>query len=209
MQAMIVPGFRIPAKLILQPENHRRRVRSPNSPARARTRPSVSGAFVVRGAIPTLCVASVITMPKPDKTLVFLIDNFLLPTLTIPQLYRCRWQIELFFRSIKRHLRIKKFDGGSPNAIKTQISIAISVYMLLAIIRKRLRLDLSLHSTSQILSVTSREKMPISQALLRFDASTESVCSRNQLPLFNFDQTVAKHHISLFVRDSCWLYKST
>ena len=98
---------------------------------------------------------------ETNKTLVFLTNNFLLPTLTIPQLYRCRWQVELFFKWIKQHLRIKKFYGLSPNAVQTQIWIAISVYVLLAIVRKRLHLDLSLHSMSQILSVTLLEKMPI------------------------------------------------
>jgi hypothetical protein len=122
---------------------------------------------------------------ETNKTLVFLTNNFLLPTLTIPQLYRCRWQVELFFKWIKQHLRIKKFYGLSPHAVQTQIWIAISVYVLLAIVRKRLRLDLSLHSMSQILSVTLLEKMPILQAFSRFDASAELTASRNQLDLFN------------------------
>jgi hypothetical protein len=122
---------------------------------------------------------------ETNKTLIFLTNNFLLPTLTIPQLYRCRWQVELFFKWIKQHLRIKKFYGLSPNAVQTQIWIAISVYVLLAIVRKRLQLDLSLHSMSQILSVTLLEKMPILQAFSRFNAYNELADSRNQLTLFN------------------------
>jgi hypothetical protein len=122
---------------------------------------------------------------ETDKILVFLTNNFLLPTLTIAQLYRCRWQIELFFKWIKQHLRIKKFYGTSPNAVKTQIWIAISVYVLLAIVRKRLGLEHSLYSISQILSVTLLEKMPILQAFSCTDASTELATSRNQLTLFN------------------------
>jgi IS4 transposase len=81
---------------------------------------------------------------ESDKILVFLTNNFHLPTLTITQLYRCRWQIELFFKRIKQHLRIKEFYGLSPNAVQTQIWIAISVYVLLAIVRKRLGLELNL-----------------------------------------------------------------
>jgi len=88
---------------------------------------------------------------ETDKTLVFLTNTFLLPTLTVAQLYKCRWQVELFFKWIKQHLRIKKFYGLSPNAVKTQIWIAIAVYVLLAIARKRLRLELSLYSMIQIL----------------------------------------------------------
>ena len=120
-----------------------------------------------------------------DKTLVFLTNNFLLPTLTIAQLYRCRWQIELFFKWIKQHLRIKKFYGLSPNAVQTQIWIAISVYVLLAIIRKRLRLELGLYPMSQILSVTLFEKMPLLQALSHIISSNELAASCNQLDLFN------------------------
>jgi hypothetical protein len=121
---------------------------------------------------------------ETDKTLVFLTNNFLLPTLTIAQLYRCRWQIELFFKWIKQHLRIKKFYGLSPNAVKTQIWIAIAVYVLLAIVRKRLRLELSLYSMSQILSVTLFEKMPIFQAFSQINPLTELAGPHNQLTLF-------------------------
>jgi hypothetical protein len=122
---------------------------------------------------------------ETEKTLVFLTNNFLLPTLTITELYRRRWQVELFFKWIKQHLRIKKFYGLSPNAVKTQVWIAISMYVLLAIIRKRLRIELSLYSMTQILSVTLFEKMPILQAFSNISAPAELACSRNQLVLFD------------------------
>lgn len=119
------------------------------------------------------------------KTLIFLTNNFLLPTLTIAQLYKCRWQVELFFKWIKQHLRIKRFYELSPNAVKTQIWIAISVYVLLAIIRKRLGLELHLYPMSQILSLTLFEKMPLLQAFSQINRSTELEPSCNQLDLFN------------------------
>ena len=119
------------------------------------------------------------------KTLVFLTNNFLLPTLTIAQLYQCRWQVELFFKWVKQHLRIKKFYGLSPNAVKTQIWIAISVYVLLAILRKRLGVDLSLYSMSQILSLTLFEEMPLLQAFSQINAPPELAPVCNQLDLFN------------------------
>ena len=122
---------------------------------------------------------------ETDKTLVFSTNNFLLPTLTVAQLYKCRWQVELFFKWIKQHLRIKKFYGLSPNAVKTQIWIAIAVYVLLAIARKRLRLELGLYSMTQIPSVTLLEKMPILQAFSQFNPSTELAVSSNQLALFD------------------------
>jgi hypothetical protein len=118
------------------------------------------------------------------KNLVFLTNNFLLPTLTIPQLYKCRWQVELFFKWIKQHLRIKKFYGLSPNAVKTQIWIAIAAYVLLAIIRKRLGLELSLYPMSQILSLTLFEKMPLLQAFSQINGSKELDRMHNQLNLF-------------------------
>jgi hypothetical protein len=99
------------------------------------------------------------------KTLVFLTNNFELPALTIAQLYRCRWQMELFFEWIKQHLRIKAFFGTSENAVKTQVWIAVSVYVLVAIVRKRLSLDASLHETLQILSLTLFETTPLDQLL--------------------------------------------
>jgi IS4 transposase len=119
-----------------------------------------------------------------QKTLVFLTNNFLLPSLTIPQLYKCRWQVELFFKWVKQHLRIKRFYGLSPNAVKTQIWIAISVYVLVSIVRKRLRLPLNLYPISQILSLTLFEKVPLLQALSQSYALEQMSTSRNQLDLF-------------------------
>lgn len=106
--------------------------------------------------------------PQTGKGLVFLSNNFTLPALTITQLYRGRWQIELFFKWLKQHLRIKAFYGTSANAVRTQIWIAIAVYLLVAILKKRLQLDSSLYTILQILSLTLFEKMPISQALAQF-----------------------------------------
>jgi len=100
-----------------------------------------------------------------DNDIVLLTNNFLLPALTITELYKCRWQIELFFKWIKQHLRIKAFYGRSFNAVKTQIWIAISVYVLLAVVKKKLKLDLNLYTILQILSVTIFEKEPLYQAL--------------------------------------------
>jgi Domain of unknown function (DUF4372)/Transposase DDE domain len=121
---------------------------------------------------------------ETDKRLVFLTNNFTLPASTIADLYRCRWQVELFFRWIKQHLRIKAFYGTSENALKTQIWIAISVYVLVAIVKKRLNLDGSLYRILQILSVSVFEKTPISQALADVDHSDLMEQSRNQLILF-------------------------
>lgn len=103
--------------------------------------------------------------PATGKALIFLTNNFNIPALTITQLYRGRWQIELFFKWLKQHLRIKAFYGTSPNAVRIQIWTAIAVYLLVAILKKRLRLDASLYTILQILSLTLFEKMPISQAL--------------------------------------------
>ena len=122
---------------------------------------------------------------ETEKNLTFLTNNFLLPTLTIAQLYQCRWQVELFFKWVKQHLRIKKFYGLSPNAVKTQIWIAISVYVLVAIVRKRLGLDLSLYPRSQILSLTLFEKMPLLQAFSQINCPNKMDPSCNQLDLFN------------------------
>jgi len=120
-----------------------------------------------------------------QKTLIFLTNNFLLPSLTIPQLYKCRWQVELFFKWVKQHLRIKRFYGLSPNAVKTQIWIAISVYVLVSIVRKRLRLPLNLYPISQILSLTLFEKVPLLQALSQSYSLEQMSTSRNQLDLFH------------------------
>jgi hypothetical protein len=104
-----------------------------------------------------------------NKTLVFITNNFTLPASTIADLYRCRWQVELFFKWIKQHLRIKAFYGTTENAVKTQIWIAISIYVLVAIVKKRLKLEQSLYSILQILSVTLFEKTQLQQALSGFD----------------------------------------
>ena len=120
-----------------------------------------------------------------DKTLVFLTNNFMLPALTITELYRSRWQVELFFKWIKQRLRIKAFYGTSENAVKSQIWIAVSVYVLIAIIKKRLRLEPSLYTILQILSLTVFEKTPLEQ-LLNQDAHTLlAQDSANQLNLFD------------------------
>lgn len=119
-----------------------------------------------------------------NKTLVFLTNNFELPALTIARLYRCRWQVELFFKWIKQHLRIKAFYGTTENAVKTQIWIAISVYVLVAIIKKRLNLNHSLYTILQILSVTLLEKIPLLQALSFMDDVEEIDSYCNQLNLF-------------------------
>jgi len=120
---------------------------------------------------------------ETDKNLIFLSNNFILPSITIPQLYKCRWQIELFFKWVKQHLRIKSFYGTSENAVKTQVWIAISIYVLVAIIKKRLNLDMSLYTFLQILSVTVFEKVPIYQLLTEFDYTTREDDSSKQLKL--------------------------
>jgi hypothetical protein len=121
---------------------------------------------------------------EKNKHLVFLTNNFILPALTITELYRCRWRVELFFKWIKQHLRIKVFYGTTENAVKTQIWTAISVYVLVAIIKKRLNLDSSLYTILQILSVTVFEKTPILQALSSGRIPIPEVPTRNQLILF-------------------------
>lgn len=121
---------------------------------------------------------------QTKKRFKFLTNNFTLPAVTIAQIYKCRWQVELFFKWIKQHLRIKAFFGTSQNAVKTQIWIAVSVYVLVAIVRKRLKLELSLYQILQILSVTLFEKSPILQALQPADSIDESLDTANQLNLF-------------------------
>ena len=123
---------------------------------------------------------------ETNKRLVFLTNNFVLPALTIALIYKSRWQIELFFKWIKQHLRIKAFFGTSENAVKTQLWIAVSVYVLVAIIRKQLGLEVSLYQILQILSVTLFEKTPILQAFQTFDSQPDLVHSGNQLNLFDF-----------------------
>jgi uncharacterized protein DUF4372/DDE family transposase len=119
-----------------------------------------------------------------QQRLVFLTNNFLLPAFTITELYRCRWQVELFFRWIKQHLRIKAFYGTSLNAVRTQIWVALSVYVLMAIVKKRLQLDHSLYTMLQILSVRLFEKTPLLQAFSSIDARQQELTTTKQLILF-------------------------
>lgn len=123
--------------------------------------------------------------PETGKTLVFLTNNFQLPALTICALYKSRWQVELFFKWIKQHLRIKRFFGTSENAVKTQIWIAVSVYVLIAIIKKRLDLNVSLHTLLQILSVTVFEKIELTHAVAEPANSKNHAMLDNQLNLFD------------------------
>jgi len=122
---------------------------------------------------------------KNDRFLTFLTNNFFLPALNIALLYKLRWQIELFFRWIKQNLRIKTFYGTSENAVRTQIWVAISVYVLVAIIKKRMSIDLPLYSFLQVLSVTVFEKTPLNQLLTDSSAQSDFDDSCNQLLLFN------------------------
>jgi hypothetical protein len=124
--------------------------------------------------------------PQSGKTLVFLTNHFQLPALTICSLYKSRWHVELFFKWIKQHLRIKRFFGTSENAVKTQIWIAVSVYVLVAIIKKRLNLDASMHTLLQILSITLFEKLDLTEALTNLGPDQNDVDSFNQLNLFSF-----------------------
>ena len=122
--------------------------------------------------------------PETAKTLIFLTNNFVLPALTITELYRCRWQVELFFKWIKQHLRIKAFFGTSENAVKSQIWIAVSAYVLVAIVKKRLHLPASLYEILQILSLTMFEKLPLDQLLAPTISDQIQPLSDNQLILF-------------------------
>ena len=122
--------------------------------------------------------------PETAKTLIFLTNNFVLPALTITELYRCRWQVELFFKWIKQHLRIKAFFGTSENAVKSQIWIAVSAYVLVAIVKKRLRLPASLYEILQILSLTMFEKIPLDQLLAQTVSDEIQPISDNQFILF-------------------------
>jgi len=124
--------------------------------------------------------------PESGKTLVFLTNNTALPPLTIAALYKSRWQVELFFKWIKQHLRIKKFLGTSENAVKTQIWCAVSTYVLIAIVKKELQLKASLYTLLQILSVSVFEKTEISCALQLDPTQAESPATANQLTLFKF-----------------------
>jgi hypothetical protein len=122
--------------------------------------------------------------PETAKRLVFLTNHFRLPALTIAELYRQRWQIELFFKWIKQHLRIKAFFGTSENAVKTQIWIAVSVYVLVAIVKKRLNLSASLYEMLQILSLTMFERIPLDQLLMKAGTDENDGIAVNQLNLF-------------------------
>jgi hypothetical protein len=124
--------------------------------------------------------------PESANSLVYLTNQFQLPALTICALYKCRWQVELFFKWIKQHLRIKRFFGTSENAVKTQIWIAVSVYVLVAIIKKELRLQASLHTLLQILSLTLFEKLDLAEALTPHSFEINLIESSNQLDLFDF-----------------------
>jgi len=122
---------------------------------------------------------------ETQKNLIFLTNNFILPAKTIADLYRCRWQVELFFKWIKQHLKIKRFFGTSLNAVKTQIWIAVSTYLLVAIAKKKLKINQSLYSFLQFLSLSLFEKTPILQALNHFDDYDNQTPTSNQLNLFN------------------------
>jgi hypothetical protein len=122
---------------------------------------------------------------QQERRLIFLTNNFTLPPLTVAELYRCRWQVELFFKWIKQHLRIRNFYGNSENALKTQIWIAISIYVLVAIVKKQLKLEGSLYRILQILSVTLFEKTPIFEALSLSDYEIQLTTARKQLILFH------------------------
>src|ERR1700759_1587139 len=123
---------------------------------------------------------------ESGKTLVFLTNQFGLPATTVCALYKSRWQVELFFKWIKQHLRIKQFFGTSENAVKNQIWIAVSVYVLVAIVKKRLKLEASLYTLLQVLSVTLFEKLPLEQTLTHDAPKGVTSMDFNQLNLFGF-----------------------
>ena len=122
--------------------------------------------------------------PESGKALVFLTNNFDLPALTIAQLYKCRWQVELFFKWIKQNLRIKHFFGTTDNAVKTQVWIAVCVYVLVAIVRKQLGLEISLSQLLQILSVNVFEQTPLAELVAKTQTQNELGDTRNQLMLW-------------------------
>jgi hypothetical protein len=122
--------------------------------------------------------------PKTGKRLVFLTNNFVLPALTITELYRCRWQVELFFKWIKQHLRIKQFYGTTENAVKTQIWTAVSTYVLVAIVKKRLKIQASLYEMLQILSLTMFEQTPLDMLFSQFRLGQNDPNAPNQMNLF-------------------------
>ncbi len=124
--------------------------------------------------------------PESGKTLIFLTNNTALPALTIAALYKSRWQVELFFKWIKQHLRIKKFLGNSENAVKTQVWCAVATYVLIAIVKKELQLDASLYTCLRILSVSVFEKTEVSCALQADPTQTDLLDAANQLNWFDF-----------------------
>ena len=126
------------------------------------------------------------TASWPGKTLIFLTNHMALPALTIAALYKSRWQVELFFKWIKQHLRIKHFLGNSENAVKTQVWCAVATYVLIAIVRKELQLDASLYTCLQILSVSVFEKTKLSCALQADAPASGELDAANQLNLFGF-----------------------
>jgi IS4 transposase len=117
--------------------------------------------------------------------MVFLTNNFVLPALTITELYRCRWQVELFFKWIKQHLRIKQFYGTTENAVKTQIWTAVSTYVLVAIVKKRLKIQASLYEMLQILSLTMFEQAPLDTLFAQLPTGQNDADASNQLNLFH------------------------
>lgn len=123
--------------------------------------------------------------PEDGKVLVFLTNNFDLPALVIAQLYKLRWRVELFFKWIKQNLRIKHFFGTSDNAVKTQVWIAVCVYLLVAILRKDLKIELSLSQMLQILSVNVFEQVPLVELFAKTASQVDLLDSPNQLMLFN------------------------
>ena len=142
--------------------------------------------FYARRSYPAVLRRIAYRDPLTGKKLVFLTNNFTVPALIIAQLYRCRWQIELFFKWIKQHLRIKSFYGTSDNAVRTQVWIAIAVYLLVALLKKRLKLSLSLHVMLQILSLTLFEKTPLLQVFSDPDMFTNNLDHHNQPSLPGF-----------------------
>ena len=121
---------------------------------------------------------------EKGRSFIFLANQFTLPAITIAELYRYRWRVEIFFKWIKQHLRIKNFYGTSENAVKTQIWIAVSTYVLVAIMKKRLKIDSTLYTILQILSITLFEKMPILQAFTADDYRNQITAGHIQLKLF-------------------------
>ena len=143
----------------------------------------VFSGFYAHKAFPSPLRRVRFTDQATSKKLIFLTNNFALPAITIAQLYRCRWQVELFFKWIKQHLRIKRFFGTSENAVKSQIWIAVSVYVLVAIVKKRLNLTPSLFQLLQVLSLTMFERTPLDQLLAFSTSNPEMPNTPNQLTL--------------------------